>query len=131
MKIFEYDSTYHDIYKKVHEEFFNCSRTWRIISKRSKDEESRGWYYRQHTPYNMTYSAAKKLAEYWNYKYRYDENLGEMYLKWVRENVREDNDDFKYTETWFDIEQKKSINKVFRIIKDYKYLSKKGIKSPS
>ena len=76
MKIFEYDSTYHDIYKKVHEkEFFNCSRTWRIISKRSKDKESRGWYYRQYTPYNMTYSAAKKLAEYWNYKYRYDENL--------------------------------------------------------
>ena len=76
-KIFEYDPTYHNIYKKLHEEFFNCSRTWRIISKRSKDEEERGWYYRQYTPYNMTYGAAKKLANYWNYDYRYDKKFGD------------------------------------------------------
>jgi hypothetical protein len=129
-KIFEYDPTYHTVYKKLQEEFFNCSRTWRIISKRSKDEEERGWYYRQYTPYNMTYGAAKKLANYWNYDYRYDKKLGDMYLKWVRENVNKDDYNFKYTETWFDVEQKKAINKMFRLIKDYKYLLKKGITRP-
>ncbi len=78
----------------------------------------------------MTYGAAKKLADYWNYDYRYDKKFGDMYLKWVQENVKDNDYNFKYTETWFDVEQKKAINKIFRIIKDYKYLLKKGITRP-
>lgn len=121
-KIFEYDITYHNIYKNVQEEFFKCSRCWRLVSDRYKEEESIGWYYRQRVPYNMSYNAAKKLANYWNYEYKNDKRLGRMYLNWVENHENETNIDYKYLETWFDVEQNKSVNRTMRNIKQNKSL---------
>ena len=115
--IYEYDSTFHQTYKKMIREFHDLTPFWRLTSDREKNNSL--WYY-NNNHYNMYVGAVEKLAHYWNYEYKNNKNLGEMYDKWVNNNCSPLKIDYKYSESLFDIEQKKALRQFFNNLNVYK-----------
>lgn len=102
--IFEYDSTYHDVYKKVLEEFHRKTPYWRILNVNTNDPED-NMIYGNGYQFTLSYEKAMNICNYWNGDYIKDRILkNNRYNFWTQELEDElnNNKNYNYAECIFD-----------------------------
>ena len=120
--IFEYDSTYHDVYKKVLEEFHRKTPYWRILNVNMSDQED-CMIYGNGYQFTLSYEKAMNICNYWNGDYIKDRILkNNRYNFWTQELEDElnNNENYNYAECMFDT-KKNAYKKLFDDLRNNRF----------
>ena len=121
-KIYEYDSTYHDLYKEVIIEFHRKTPYWRVLNINISDPTDT-MIYGNGYQYKLSYEKATNICNYWNGDYIKNCILkNNRYNFWTQELEDElnDNHNYNYAECIFDTKTN-AYKKLFRDLKNNRF----------
>ena len=127
-KIFEFDPTFRLCFNKVIKELEDCTPFFRVVTLTDIADEQL-WQLRHHQPiyrYNLTFTGAKNLANYWNFEYLSDPSKGKWFIKWSK-NYKPPPEFYKYIESELDISLTNLFPRILYNIKASRFINKRKI----
>lgn len=127
-KIFEFDPTYYFLFNKVIKELEDCTSFFRVVTLTDLEDENI-WQRRHHHSvylYNLSFTGAMNLANYWNFEYLSDPAKGKWFLRWSK-NYKPPLEYYKYIESELDIRLKDLFPRILYNIKASSFINKRKI----
>ena len=127
-KIFEFDPTYYFLFNKVIKELEDCTSFFRVVTLTDLEDENI-WQRRHHHSvylYNLSFTGAMNVANYWNFEYLSDPAKGKWFLRWSK-NYKPPPEYYKYIESELDIRLKDLFPRILYNIKASSFINNREI----